>query len=171
MARKATTPKGELKPMPLLTDAQKAYAEQRARLWGRAGIKAKKTPALIDAILRKVSLGYPLDVSCATNEVMRVSYDAFNEWCKADATLRHRLDGALLTAENMCLDPILQGAQQGNKFDSQWMLTHRWPHKYKTQVDLPPPNPNAPVDATAELIAFITKGTRAHPRKNARGSR
>ncbi len=137
----------------------------------KRGRKGKRTPALIEAIIAKIEKGYPIDVSCATNGIDEIPYATFGVWCRDDKELRARVDGAILKAENMCLNPILHGIQNGDKEDSRWFLTHRYAHKYKTRVEDVPTNPNDGTDPTAELIAAITRGTKAHREKSVRKPR
>lgn len=137
----------------------------------KAGRKTLRTEKLVDAIVRKISKGYPIDVSCATNKVMPIPARTFGQWMHDDSELRERVDAAILAAENMCLDPILLGVHSGDPDEAKWFLTHRYAHKYKTRVEDVPTNPHDGTDPTAELIAAITRGTGAARTKSVRKPR
>ena len=151
-----------------LTYEQRRYAESTRHLWkknnpGKRSKGSLKSAKLIDAILDMVAMGYPIDVSCATNDVYPIPYSTFNKWCFEDNELRRRLDSSLLAAEKMLVNPIMRGALNGNKADSQWLLRHRFPHKYHDRTDNPSQPPDV-TDPTAALIKFITEGTGADPK-------
>lgn len=134
----------------------------------KRGRKSKRTPEIVNAIIKKIAKGYPIDVSCATNDVEPISPVTFGTWMRDDKELRASVDLAILKAEQMCLNPILHGVQNGDKEDSRWYLTHRYAHKYKTRVEDVPTSPHDGTDPTAELIAAITRGTGAARTKSTR---
>ena len=134
----------------------------------KRGPKSQRTPALVNAIIKKIKRGYPIDVSCATNGVKAIPYKTFGRWCQQDPQLRELVDDAILAAEAMCLNPIVVAIEDGSEESSRWLLTHRYGHKYKTRVEDVPTNPNDGTDPTAELVAAITRGTAANRAKSMR---
>lgn len=120
----------------------------------KAGRVSKKSPWLLSKILGDVSLGYPIDVSCTRNGAV---YKTFNTWCRQDEDLRLALDAAVLAAESLWVDPMIEAAACGDEESAQWLLRHRLSHKYSTRNEIITHSPDDLIaDPTGELIAFIT---------------
>jgi len=145
-------------------DRMKKIIKNQTPIWKNAGRKSKKTPQRIRAILEQVSIGYPADVACARTNVL---YKVFCEWMRADKELKEAYECALLAAESLWVNPIIEGAAQHNIDDCKYLLEKRIGHKYSSRLQLDPLQQHeGQSDPTAQLIEYITGEIKGDRRKN-----